>query len=211
MCLTTLTFVLTGCAIGGALFRGIFLRSGAPSGAEIRRMEAREEIMLRELPGLKILVLPVGVLNVAASYREGAARDLAAMLRDAGFKGAIAGSRVYDIPYPRQPNQAWLYWKRFRGLADAVKASPPEEADYVLLMDVMASARDDGTLRRIGGIHVMVVTGGGEMTFGRLQNSLHRVFKEIDPRTMADACHVAVENLLAARADLSNPRKQPGP
>jgi hypothetical protein len=197
--------------MGGALFRGIFLRSGAPSGAEIRRMEAREEVMLRELPERKIMVLPVGVLNVGASYREGAARDLAAMLRDAGFKGAFAGSRVYDIPYPRQPNQAWLYWKRFRGLADAVKSSPPGEADYVLLMDVMARARDDGTLWRIGGIHVMAVTGRGEMTFGRLQNSLHRVFKEIQPRTLADACHVALETLLTARADLSDSGKYPGP
>lgn len=190
---------LSGCAIGGALFKGIFLRSGAPPRNETRRMEEREEVMLRELPDRTILVLPVGVLNVDATYDVDAAERLAEDLRDAGFAGARAATRIYSLPYPRQPNQAWLFWKRFRALADSIKASPPGQADYILFMDVMGSTHDDGTLRSVGAVHVFGTTGAGDLAYGKLRNSMHPIFKRIQPRTMADACRMAVEDLLASR------------
>ena len=189
---------LWGCGLGGALFKAIFLRSGAPPGDEIRRMEAREETMLRELPHRRILVLPVNVLNYEATPRPQAARMLAGMLRDAGYPGAEASTRSYPLPFPRQPNQAWLYWKRFRALADSIRASPPGGVDYILLLDIVAATRDDGTLRGIGGIHVMTVTGSGEMAYGRLRNSMHDIFQEFQPESMADASRLAVADLRAA-------------
>ena len=199
MTIGALALNLSGCAIGGALFKGIFLRSGAPPRDETRRMEEREEVMLRELPDRTILVLPVGVLNVEATYDADAAKMLAEGLRDAGFSGARASTRIYSLPYPRQPNQAWLFWKRFRALADSIKASPPGQADYILFMDVMGGIHDDGTLRGVGGVHVFSTTGAGDLAYGQLRNSMHPIFKRIQPKTMADACLMAVEDLLTAR------------
>ena len=198
--LGVLTLSLSGCAISGALFKAIFLRSGAPSRGEIRAMEAREEILLRELPDRTILVLPVGILNVDATYRVEAAEDLASLLRDPGFPGARAGSRVCSLPYPRQPNQAWIYWRRFRALSDSIQASRPGEADYLLFMDVMGGTNDDGSLRGLGGIHVFGFTGHGEMAYGRLRYSLHRIFKEMEPKTLMDACALAAQDMVDSRA-----------
>jgi hypothetical protein len=190
---------ISGCAVGGALFKSLFLRSGAPPREEFEAMEQREGIMLRELPSRTILVVPVGVLNVDATYQERAARKLAAALRDAGFPGAEAGTRVYDLPYPRQPNEMWTYWQRFRALADSVAGSPPGDTDYVLLMDVFGGLRDDGSLTGVDAVHVMVTTGKGDLVYGQLRNSMHREFQRIKPTSMTDACRLAVEDLLEAR------------
>jgi hypothetical protein len=201
---TLLSLPLSGCAVGGALFRGLVLRSGAPPREEIRRMQARRDTMLRQLPDDgTLVVLPVGVLSQRVSYRRDAAEDLASALRKAGIPGARAGERVYALPYPRQPNQAWIFWKRFRALAESVGNDPKgEEADYVLLVDVLGGVNDDGTLRGIGGIHAMVTTAGGALAYGELRNSHHPVFRRIQPHSMMDAIRVVVEDLLAARQAL---------
>lgn len=170
-------------------------------------MEARRDTLLRWLPHRTVAVLPVGVLSGTAAYRPDAAESLAAALRRAGVPGARAGTRVYALPYPRQPNQAWIFWRRFRALADSVHEDPNgEDADYILLLDVLGGVNDDGTLRGIGGIHAMVTTGTGDLVYGELRNSHHTVFRRIQPRTVADAVRVVVEDLLAARgAILSAP------
>lgn len=199
LALGILTLSLSGCAVGGALFKAVFLRSGALPREEIRAMEAREVVMLRELPDRSVLILPVGILNADASYRQQPAEDLAGRLREAGIPGARAGQRSYDLPYPRQPNQAWIYWKRLRALADSIGGDPPGEADYILFMDVMGGTNDDGSLRGIGGIHVYGFTGTGDPAYGRLRNSMHQIFKELQPRTMADACALAVQDLMESR------------
>jgi hypothetical protein len=161
--------------------------------------------MLQTLPNRTLLVLPVGVLSrEEVTYRADAAADLAEALRRAGFPGARAGDRTYALPFPRQPNQAWIFWKRFRALADSVRESPPDgDVDYVLLMDVLGGVYDDGSIRGIGGIHVMVITGNGALTYGVLRNSYHESFRRIEPRTLIDACRLAVEDILAARDSLS--------
>lgn len=190
---------ISGCAVGGALFKSLFLRSGAPPREELEAMERREERMLSELPDRTILVLPVGVLNVEATYQERAARELAAALRAAGIPGAKAGTRIYGLPYPRQPNEMWTYWQRFRALADSVSGSPPGDAHYVLLMDVFGGVRDDGSLTGVNAVHVMVTTGEGELVYGQLRNSMHREFQRIRPTSMTHACRLAVDDLLEAR------------
>lgn len=190
---------LWGCGVGGALFKAIFLRSGALPREEIRQMEAREVVMLRELPERTILVLSVGILDQEATPDAEGARMLAQMLRDQGFPGARAGARSYRLPFPRQPNQAWIYWKRLRALSDSITANPPGDADYILAMDVLGGTRDDGTLRGIGGIHVYGFTGAGDPSYGRLRNSVHPIFKEIEPGTLVDACTLVVQDLLRAR------------
>ena len=63
----------------------------------------------------------------------------------------------------------------------------------------MGGTHDDGTLRGVGAVHVFSTTGAGDLAYGQLRNSIHRIFKRIQPKTMADACRMAVEDLLASR------------
>jgi len=198
--------LLQGCAVSKALYRAAFLRSGAPSKDEIRRMEERERIMLRRLTESSILVLPVGVLGREVQYRPQTARQLSRMLRDAGIPGARASTRTYVLPFPRQPNEAWLYWKRFRALGDSIRTSPPDptrpnEVDYILLMDVLGGVGESGELLGVGAVHLMSTTGEGELVYGSLRNSHHEIFQEIQPRSMEDACRLAVQDLLRAREE----------
>ncbi len=177
-------------------------------------MEEREAEMLHHLPERSIQVLPVGILDQGVCYSLEASRSLAADLREAGFPGARAGGPSFRLPFPRQPNQAWLYWKRFRALSDSLQALGPDSVELFLHVDVLGATRDDGTLRGVGAVHVYGFTGEGKMAYGRLRNSLHESFKRVDPQSMEDALRLVVGDLLAARQRLGtggSPEKDPSP
>ncbi len=189
-------------ALGGALFKALVLRSGAPPRRERRRMRIRAETMLRELPGRRILVLPVGILNQGVVYSGEAGEMLAGLLRQVGFPLARADPRTFALPYPRQPNEAWIYWKRFRALGACVRASPETDTEYLLLMDVFGRTDGRRALRGVGAVHVLCTTHDGELAYGRLRNSHHDIFQRIKPTGMDHACQMAVEDLLASRKAL---------
>jgi hypothetical protein len=169
-------------------------------------MRVREETMLRELPRRRILVLPVGILNRQVDYSREAGDELARLLREVGFPLAQAGARTFVLPYPRQPNEAWTYWKRFLALAASVRASPEKDTDYLLLMDVFGGIDGQGELTGVGAVHVVGTTSSGDLAYGRLRNSHHDIFRRIKPRKMGHACQMAVEDLLASREALAPPQ-----
>ena len=173
-------------------------------------MRVRAEAMLRELPDRRILVLPVGILSQGVEYSREAGEMLAGLLRQVGFPLAMAETRTFALPYPRQPNEAWIYWRRFRALGACIRASPETDTDYLLLMDVFGRTDGRQALRGVGAVHVHCTTHDGELAYGRLRNSHHDIFQRIKPRRMDQACQMAAEDLLASREALGGLSQQRG-
>jgi hypothetical protein len=167
------------CAITKALYVAVVHNSGAPPRAERDAIDARQRAMLRELPNKRVLILPVAVLGRDTQYDSVAARALADELnRDSLAQARVAVSPVV-LPFEAQPNEALTLWTRFNALADSVRAHPPAEFDYVLLVDVFGP--------RAFAVHAMGVTARGEMAYVNAWNSHQAFYKEVKPQNVNDA------------------------
>jgi len=196
--------LVTACSrersIVNALYQAIVHHSGAPPREELARIDQREEKFLRDLSQRRLLVAPVAILRATPQYDSRAATLLADSLRKAGLGSPVVAAQPIVLPFTPQPNEAVIFWSRFKALGDSVRSHPPADADYVLLVDVIGVAPQRRTL---GAVHVMVVTSAGEMTYHGMWNSAQPLYKELQPRTVDDAGRmVAIDITRRARAGL---------
>ena len=201
--LTTLPFaLLTACSRERAVVRGLYEaivhNSGAPPAAERARIDEREQTFLRALPERRLVVAPVVILRTKQVYDSTAAASIADSLRRAGLGAPVVAEHPMVMPFTPETNEAMIFWARFKSLADSVRAHPPANADYVLLIDVIGVAPERRTL---GAVHAMVVTSTGEMAYREAWNSAQALYKEFKPRTVDDAARmVATDIIRRARA-----------
>ena len=186
--LVLLSWFASGCSIVRALYIAVVHNSGAPPREELTRIAERERELLRTLPGRRVLILPVAVLGRSVRHEPAASVAIAAQLRakDRGIASAATDSLV--LPFEPQPNELAILWSRFHALADSVAAHPQADVDYIVLVDVFG-APDRGS---VGAVHVMAVTGTGEMAFRRLWNSHQALYKEVQPRSLDDVVRMVV-------------------
>lgn len=180
-----------GCALAEGLYSAVVHNSGAPSRAERDQIDQREAELLRELPRRRMVVLPVAVLGRGTRFDTSTAMAIADGLRRNGISGAVPATTEVRLPFQPQPNEAAIFWSRFKALAAHVASHPRTDADYVLLVDVFG-APDDGS---VGAVHAMVVTGKGEMAYSGLWNSHQELYREIVPHSLDDAARMVVTDL----------------
>ncbi len=179
------------CAVAKGLYSAVVHNSGAPSRADRAMMDARQAEFLRDLPQRRIVILPVAVLGRDRRSDTAAATAIARALRNNGIAAATASTADLSLPFEPQPNEAAIFWSRFKALAVYVAAHPQGDPDYVMLVDVFG-APDRGL---IPAVHVMAVTGKGEMAYRRTWNSQQSLYKEFKPRSLGDAGRMVVADL----------------
>jgi hypothetical protein len=179
------------CAISKALYVAVVHNSGAPPRAERARIDARQLEFLRDLPNRRVVILPFAILGKPARYDTTSSKALADALRANGASLARDTSLVIPLPLEAQPNEAVILWSRFQALADSVRQHPVSGADYVMQVDVIGNPDRS----RIGAVHVLVVTGAGEMAYRRLWNSHQEMFKEFKPAIVPDAVRMVTADL----------------
>lgn len=180
-----------GCALAEGLYSAVVHNSGAPSRVERDQIEQREAELLRELPRRRVVILPVAVLGRDTRFDTGAAAAIAEGLRRNGISGAAAATTEVSLPFKPQPNEAAIFWSRFKALAAHVSSHPQTDTDYVLLVDVFG-APEGGT---VGAVHAMAVTGEGEMAYSGFWNSHQALYKEVRPRSLEEAARMVVTDL----------------
>ena len=200
--LAPLSLLMSACAQGCAIAKGLYVAvvhdSGAPPREERARIDAREAEMLRELSRRRLVVLPVAVLGRSPTrYDTAAAEAIARRLRAEGFSLTTADSAGPSLPFEPQVNEAAIFWARFHALAGEIAAHPRRDADYVLLVDVFG-APERGL---VGAVHAMAVTGTGEMAYRGLWNSHQPLYKEFQPRSLDDAARMVATDIVRRSAD----------
>jgi hypothetical protein len=172
--------------------------SGAPSRAERRMIDDRTATMFHALPSQRLAVLPVVVIGRTLAYDSLGARTIAARLRSDSLANAVAESPAMRLTFQPSSNESAIFWSRFKALAASVQASPPHDADYVMLIDVLG-APDRGA---IAAVHVMVVNHRGEMAYHAAWNSAQSLYKQVRPKSIDDAARMVVIDMAQRRRTL---------
>jgi hypothetical protein len=180
-----------GCSIVKALYIAVVHNSGAPPRAERDRIDVRADSFVRALSHTRVAVVPVAVLGRHVRTDTGAAAAVASALRSRGLRGVAGDTTPITLPFEPQPNEAAIFWSRFKALGAWVSERPRPDADYVMLVDVLG-APERGS---IGAVHVMVVTAAGELAYHRMWNSHHAMFKTVQPHSMDDVSRLVVLDL----------------
>ena len=180
-----------GCAIAKGLYVAVVHNSGAPSRAELARIDARQAEMLRELARRRVVVLPVAVLGRPTRADAATAEAIARRLRAGGLALTTADGAGPSLPFEPQANEVAIFWARFHALAHEVAARPRRDADYVLLVDVFG-APERGA---VGAVHAMAVTGAGDMAYHGFWNSSKPLYKELAPRSLDDVAAMVATDL----------------
>ena len=179
-------------AVVRGLYEAIVHNSGAPSQEERTRIDERQLAFLRNFPQRRLVVAPVAILAAKPRYDSSAAMSIADSLRGAGLGTPKVAEHAVVVPFVPQTNEAMIFWSRFKALADTVRAHPPADADYVLLVDVIGVAPER---RGLGAVHAMVVTSTGEMAYSGMWNSAQPLYKELRPRTVDDAARMVTTDI----------------
>lgn len=193
LCLiSTLPLVLlAGCASGCQIARGLYSatvqRSGQPPRAEVRALRASDSSIGRALPSMRVVVLPVAVLGRDVGGDSAAAARLADSLVAHGMARSARAGMPVPVPFVRHPNEAMIFWTRFRALQAEVRAHPPADADLVLLVDVFGTPG-----RALGAVHAMGVGADGALRWSGFWNSHQPLWKEVRPVTVDDALRMVV-------------------
>lgn len=189
---------LTGCRAARVVAAAF--HSGAPSRAERRLIDERTTAMFRALTSQRLVVLPVVVIGKTLAYDSAGARTMAARMRSAFLTDAVAESPAMTLAFQPSSNESAIFWSRFKALAANVQASPPQDADYVMLIDVLG-APDRGA---IAAVHVMVVNKRGEMAYHAAWNSAQSLYKQVRPKSIDDAVHMVAIDMSQRRRTIAS-------
>jgi hypothetical protein len=184
---------LDGCRVARVVTAAF--HSGTPPRAERRFIDERTTTMLRDLRHQRLVVLPVAVIGTTIAYDSEGARTLAARLRSDDFANAVARPQAMKLTFQPSSNESAIFWRRFRALAANVQASPPRDADYVMLIDVFGAPDH----RPLAAIHVMVVNSRGEMAYHAAWNSVQSLYKQVQPRSIDDAVRMVAIDISERR------------
>lgn len=136
---------------------------------------------------MRVVVQPVGLIGRQVQGDSAAAARLAdSLVAHRLVRSARVGAPV-ALPFEPHPNQAMIFWRRFRALQSAVRAQPPADADLVLHVDVIGTPG-----RVLGAVHVIGVGADGTMRSMGFWNSHQPLWKEVRPVTLDDALRMVV-------------------
>ena len=156
-------------------------------------VDAKANVRLkRELSDASVMVYPTFVRKFSGSvYDSNSAREIAAALKDIGFKSVI----VSNDKVPIAGETYMIQWKLFNQSKDLfvsyLKANPVD-TDYVVLAEYLITPLRSGG-QAAGGIHCFVLDGKGRVGLEVLLNSHHEIFAEA--KTTEDCTKVLIRAL----------------
>lgn len=155
-----------------------------------------EAAFRKALGSTRITVYPTYVrIGEGGSYDAASARALADWFNAQHLANATVSSEEVALRGEWRMNQARMFRASIEAFAEYVREHPPA-TEYAVMAEFLMGAED-----RVGGVHCYVVAADGTPVFGFLQNSHHKTFQSVNPRSKDDCQKV----LLAAAAEYIKP------
>ena len=166
------------------------VKSMAPTKAEREQMEQRLSELRRSAPDVKVLVYPT---RVGDEWDAEGARKLADRINaggEAGYFKAIPVDEPLEFRIKPSSNEQKVLWSGARSIRALVRERKPD-ADYVFVADEMISPRDG----RVMAVHWYMLEADGDWVITDFQNSHHKDFKWIKPKSRDDCDALVVARL----------------
>lgn len=167
-------------------------RSGMPSDEELAAMRSRMEAMKGKFTTSTVAVNPV---HLWKGSDKAAATALAKMLHEQGICQAESCDADPRLQIKGDPNEQKVLWDTARAFREFVRRNPPD-ADFALLADYGLSPSSDGS-RQAGHVHLILCNRAGDWVMVDFQNSHHRDFQDIAPKSCDDCNRLAVKRVKA--------------
>ena len=140
------------------------------------------------LGDMTVTVFPAYVRDSDPHYDATESAKIADFLQSEGY----ADCTLSDVDVPIAGDWGMDESKMYRNSLKSFQnylAAHPVDTDYALLPEYLMG-RD-----AVGGVHIYVVARDGRVPFGTGVNSHFAEFKEVDPKTVADATEVAIRRM----------------
>jgi hypothetical protein len=169
----------------GKLEQQMRRKSGIPEKAEFKEMDERVELLASRLSDSRVVIYPV---RLAGQLSRDNAERLAELIEKSGAGRVSVAPEELPIEVARDMNEQKVLWSLARGFQNHVRQHPPD-ADYVLYADYLM-ARPEGP---VGAVHFVLCDREGDWVIVDFQNSHHKDFRKIDPKSADDCDRLAAK------------------
>ena len=159
--------------------------TGVPDKTEQAEMKKRLGIFKKTAAASAWVVYPAHVGDELSTVSAAALVDA---INKAGLGKAVAAERGEKFAVQPNMNEQKVLWGMARAFRDHVRKSPPD-ADYVLYADYLMGKQ------AVGGVHFAICDRQGEWVLVDFQNSHHKDFQSIDPKSREDCDRLVVKRL----------------
>jgi hypothetical protein len=142
---------------------------------------AAEKQFKQDLGNATITVFPAAVRRAQITHDAAAAQQVANYLKDQKLADATASDAEVPLTGSWHSNESTMWKESALALAAYVKEHPIN-THYAMLPEYLIL----GGSGAIGGVHLYVVDSNGRVVAGFGLNSHHKLFNEINPKTVAD-------------------------
>jgi hypothetical protein len=163
------------------------VKSMAPTKAEREQMKQRLEDLRASAPDVKVLVYPT---RVGDEWDAEGARKLADRINKVGYFKAIPVDEPLEFRIKPSSNEQKVLWSGARSIQALVRERKPD-ADYILVADEMISLRNNHVMA----VHWYLLEADGDWVVTDFQNSHHKDFKLIKPKSREDCDALIVARL----------------
>jgi Flp pilus assembly protein TadD len=157
-----------------------------PEQSEFAAMDKRLGAMAGSSAGVMVYHTRVGGDHTDQS----SATHLAELLNEAGLCQATVAKTGPVLKGEGWPDESTVLWL-FAHAARSYVRQHPADSDYVLFVDYWDSPRTKATWA----VHFVVCDRAGDWVIVDLQNSHHKDFQRINPKTLADGDRLVLERL----------------
>jgi len=165
-------------------------KTGLPSEREIADMKERLRTVKKNVRASRLAVYPIRLPS--QPHKQGAAR-LADMLTECGLRETLVWDVDPRLQIQGDPNEQKVLWDTARAFRTFVRKNPPA-TEYALFADygVFSPSPDRS---KVSHVHFIVCDRAGGWVIVDFQNSHHRDFQEIDPKSPEDCSRLLVKRL----------------
>ncbi|MHC4402994.1 MAG: hypothetical protein ACYTG0_25310 [Planctomycetota bacterium] len=164
-------------------------KTGLPSSDEVAEIKARLQTMKKSLKASRLAVYPV---RTGAGTDRPCAGELADMLADCGARATEVSELDLRLDVAGDSNEQKVLWDAARAFRQFLRKNPPA-TDYAVYADYgMWSAKGE---TGVGYVHFIVCDRKGDWVIVDYQNSHHRDFVEIDPKSKKDCNRLVLKRL----------------
>lgn len=151
-------------------------------GSPVDRAGARQ--FESDLGHTGVTMFPTVIRTTALEYDEAAAAALGDFVERRNYAEVrVVGDQV-PMTGDWSRNQMRMWRSSAASFCEHVRSNPPD-TPYAMLAEYLGVSE-----RGVGGIHLYVVRVDGTLVGGLHLNSHHAVFREVDPRSVADCTEV---------------------
>jgi len=174
----------------GKLEARLRAEAGIPSDEERDAIGRRLRVISAQGDKARLTVYPI---RVGRKSDHACARQLAAMLNEQGVFPSEAGQVAPSLAIRGNMDEQKVLWDTARAFREFVRKSPPR-TQYALFAHygIFGPSPDRS---KVGHVHFIVCDRAGDWVIVDFQNSHHRDFQDIDPRSSDDCSRLLVKRL----------------